>query len=197
MNTIITKTVTAPPVCQKELLHYAQIGSDNTSVLNLLTECINESQNKFIYKVCYCLLNVTINDDICNFGTFSVKSKNLAINLKGCSKVLLFGATIGVYIDRLISKYSRISPTKALIFQAIGTERIESLCDTFCGEYSKEKNVNLKPRFSPGYGDLSLETQKDIFIILDCPRKIGVTLNESFLMSPSKSVTAFVGICDT
>ena len=84
-----------------------------------------------------------------------------------------------------------------MIFQAIGTERIESLCDTFCGEYSKEKNVNLKPRFSPGYGDLSLETQKDIFIILDCPRKIGVTLNESFLMSPSKSVTAFVGICDT
>ena len=36
--------------------------------------------------------------------------------------------------------------------------------------------------------------QKDIFKVLDCERKIGLTLNESLLMSPSKSVTAIVGI---
>ena len=52
----------------------------------------------------------------------------------------------------------------------------------------------LKPRFSPGYGDLPLEMQRDIFRVLDCSRKIGLTLNESLLMSPSKSVTAIVGI---
>ena len=52
----------------------------------------------------------------------------------------------------------------------------------------------MKPRFSPGYGDLSLEMQRDIFRVLDCPRKIGLTLNESLLMSPSKSVTAIIGI---
>ncbi len=196
MNTVITKTITSPPIRQKELLRYAQIGVNDTSALNLLTESISEAQDKFTYKICYCTLTVNINDDICDFGAFSVKSNTLAKNLKGCSNVLLFGATVGVGIDRLISKYSRISPAKAMMFQAIGTERIESLCDIFCSKFSKENDVSLKPRFSPGYGDLPLETQKDIFMILDCPRKTGMSLSESFLMTPSKSVTAFAGICD-
>ena len=50
------------------------------------------------------------------------------------------------------------------------------------------------PRFSPGYGDLPLETQRDVFRLLDCERKIGVWLNESLLMTPSKSVTAIFGL---
>ena len=82
------------------------------------------------------------------------------------------------------------------MFQALGAERIESLCDTFCNDMNNELGVRLKPRFSAGYGDLPLEVQKDIFRVLDCPRKIGLTLNDSLLMSPTKSVTAIVGIED-
>ncbi len=82
--------------------------------------------------------------------------------------------------------------------QAIGAERIESLCDMFCGElaetYAKD-GMSLRPRFSPGYGDLPLEAQKSVFKALDCHRKIGLALNDSLLMSPSKSVTAIVGLC--
>ena len=47
---------------------------------------------------------------------------------------------------------------------------------------------------SPGYGDLALDVQKDIFALLDCERQIGLTLGDSLLMSPGKSVTAFAGI---
>ena len=57
----------------------------------------------------------------------------------------------------------------------------------------KEKGV-IRPRFSPGYGDLPIEIQKDIFRALDCPRRIGLTLNENLLMSPTKSVSAIIGI---
>ena len=57
-----------------------------------------------------------------------------------------------------------------------------------------ETGLHPVPRFSPGYGDFPLEAQKDIFRTLDCSRKIGLTLNESLLMSPSKSVTAIVGL---
>ena len=63
-------------------------------------------------------------------------------------------------------------------------------------EFAKEEK-HLRPRFSAGYGDLSLSVQKDIFSVLDCARKIGLTLNDSLIMSPSKSVTAVVGISDT
>ena len=82
------------------------------------------------------------------------------------------------------------------MFQAIGAERIEAVCDCFCDEIKKEFVCSLKPRFSPGYGDLSLETQKQLFSILDCERQLGISLNSSLLMSPSKSVTAFVGLYD-
>ena len=114
-------------------------------------------------------------------------------NLKNTKKVILFAATIGIGIDRLIAKYSKISPSKAVVLDAIGSERIEALCDEFC-EDLKRKFGNLKPRFSAGYGDLSVEKQNEIFSILKCDKNIGLTLNDSFMMSPSKSVTAFVGI---
>ena len=52
----------------------------------------------------------------------------------------------------------------------------------------------LVSRYSPGYGDLPLETQTAVFKALDCERTIGVTLTESLLMRPSKSVTAVIGM---
>ena len=104
------------------------------------------------------------------------------------------GATVGIALDRLIAKYSRISPAKALLLQALGAERIEALCDTFCDDIQKAHKIALKPRFSAGYGDLPLDTQNSIFGLLNLPKNIGLTLNDSMLMSPSKSVTAFIGI---
>ena len=110
---------------------------------------------------------------------------------------MCFAATIGIAIDRLISKYNHISPVKALFMQAIGAERIEALCNLFNSEIRDEavaKGGTTRPRFSPGYGDLPLEVQKEFVILLDCSRRLGVTLNESLLMSPSKSVTAVIGV---
>ena len=48
----------------------------------------------------------------------------------------------------------------------------------------------------PGFGDFGLEYQPFIFEALDCPRNLGLTLTDSFLMSPTKSVTALIGILD-
>ena len=81
--------------------------------------------------------------------------------------------------------------------QALGAERIESLCDAFCRETAQEltrQGKTLLPRVSPGYGDIPLTMQKELFALLDCPRKIGLTLSDQLIMSPSKSVTALAGI---
>ena len=64
-------------------------------------------------------------------------------------------------------------------------------------EISEEKNSEgfiCHPRFSPGYGDLSLDTQKKLLSALDSQRKIGITLTESLLMLPTKSVSAIIGL---
>lgn len=195
MNNVITKTFPSPPINQKEILRYAN-GNGDENTLKLLTECINEVEDQLTYKVCFCEISVTTNDDICDFGTFSVKSQNLVTNLNGCKKVIIMGATVGIALDRLIAKYSRLSPSKALLLQAFGTERIEALCDIFCNDIKKASKITIKPRFSAGYGDLPLDTQKQIFALLNLPKNIGLTLNDSMLMSPTKSVTAFIGILE-
>ena len=76
--------------------------------------------------------------------------------------------------------------------QAIGTERVEALCDAFQAEIAAAE-TSIAPRFSPGYGDFPLDCQKDIFAVLDCG-SIGLTLNSNLFMTPSKSVTAVIGV---
>ena len=51
-------------------------------------------------------------------------------------------------------------------------------------------------RFSPGYGDWALEEQKILFPVLDCAHAIGLTLTESCMMAPVKSVTAVMAITE-
>ena len=193
MNNISIKTYNAPPINTKEILRYAG-GGNNDNTIKLLNDCINEATNVLSYKVCYCQLPITINNDICDFGVFKLKSQNLAANLKDCINVIVMGATVGIELDRLIIKYSHLSPTKALLLQALGAERIEALCDTFCTDMQNTLKIALKPRFSAGYGDLLLDTQKQIFALLSLPKHIGLTLNDGLIMSPTKSVTAFIGI---
>ncbi len=191
MNTILIKTYPAPPFDRKEIFRYAGCSEPTEEIKALIEECISECEKVLSYKVCYTELPVSIDGDKIDFSVMSTESTKLAKNLSGCNSVIIFAATVGLELDRLIAKYGRISPSKALIFQAIGAERIESLCDTFNNEIKF-----TRPRFSPGYGDFPLDAQRDIFRILDCPRKIGLSLNESLLMSPSKSVTAIIGISD-
>lgn len=189
---ILVKTYAAPPFDEREILRYAG-SKEEEGISELLHSCMEEIKDKLVYKVCFQEFPLQIEGDSCHFEAFSCRSKGLAQCLNGCERVIIFAATVGIEIDRFIEKYSLLSPSRAVLMQAIGTERVEALCDIFCKDMQKEKG-GLTSRFSPGYGDLSLQVQKEVASVLDCAKKIGVYLNESMLMSPSKSVTAFVGL---
>lgn len=196
-NTVFVKTYPAPEFDEREILRYAGVRGELPEIDELLRECLKESEGAFAYKVAYREFGIADHGDALDLGFITTTSGDLRINLRGCDRIVLFAATVGVGIDRLIAKYSRISPTKALLFQAIGAERIESLCDIFNAEIkagAEQDGGFTRPRFSPGYGDLPLEMQIEIFRVLDCSRKIGLSLNNSLLMSPSKSVTAIIGL---
>ena len=183
----------APPFDKREIERYAK-GKDDVNLSHLIDECIEQCGGILNYNVGFCELNFTIKEDLCDFGTFSVHSAALSRNIFEAKKLVLFVASIGHGIDRLITKYSRTSPLKALIFNAIGTERVEALSDSFVSWLEKEASLKALPRFSAGYGDLPIDMQKDIFALLKPEKQIGVFLSDSFIMSPSKSVTAVVGL---
>lgn len=187
--------VPLPPVNEKEILRYARCGDGDEQTKRLMQECLAEAEVVLQGKVCYGELPCRTEGERCSFEAFSLESRDLSKNLLGCRRVVLFAATLGVGMDRLIAKYQRLSPAKAVMLHAIGAERIEGVCDVFCRQLAAEKG-KCRPRFSPGYGDVPLETQKQFFALLQCEKHAGLYLNDSLLMSPSKSVTAFVGLLE-
>ncbi len=192
---VYTKIYAAPPIDKREILRYLGVDGDAPDVSTLVDECIGEAASVLSYKVCYCVADVSHDGDAISLGNIKTASRALKKNLEGCERAVIFAATVGVSLDRLIARHSAMSQTKAVVFDAVGSERIEALCDALTADIASElEGFSLKPRFSPGYGDLPIEAQREIFALLDCPRKIGLTLNKSMLMSPSKSVTAIIGI---
>lgn len=187
----------APPVSRREVLRYAGCKAETEEVSRLVDKCCEETEGRLSYRVCYDIYDLRRSGDTLSFANINTQSDTLKTAFNGCGGVLVFGATVGAEMDRLILKYSHLEPSKALIMQALGAERIESLCDAFCRETAQEltrQGKTLLPRVSPGYGDIPLTMQKELFALLDCPRKIGLTLSEQLIMSPSKSVTALAGI---
>ena len=173
-----------PPVNVDEVWRYCgckTVPEDEESV-RLMGEILKEYGNIARGKVCFVRAP---------HMPFETESAGLAKVIAGSSEVIVFAATVGIEFDRVIGRYKRTSPSKALILQALGAERVEALCDLFCSEFEGRTS-----RYSPGYGDLPLETQKDVFALLQCESKIGISLNGSLLMTPSKSVTAIFGIRD-
>lgn len=178
----------------KETLRYMGcVGNADEKTTTLAKATIKEMSELMTLKSCYEKYPVKITDDVIDFGFTTFKSKDLAKNLSGCGEAILFVATIGIETDRKISKYSITEPSKGIAYQGAGAAAIEEWCNMLC-EYFKEQGNTLCPRFSPGYGDLSLTLQKDIINALDATKKIGVSLTDSMLMLPAKSVSAIVGI---
>ena len=197
MSTVYTRIYDAPPINRKEILRYAGAKQTSEELDALVDSCLAQVNDKLFYKVCYAKFDISFNEDSIDLGFMKSSSRDLRKNLSGCDSIVLFAATVGLTLDRLIARYGAVSPTKSLIFDAIGAERIESLCDAFNREISQSaaaQGYKTRPRFSAGYGDFPIEAQNDIFTALACPSKIGLSLGSNLLMSPSKSVTAIIGL---
>ena len=117
-------------------------------------------------------------------------------HLEGCAEAYLVCGTLGPGLDALQRRVSVTSGADALIAQAVGAALIERYMDGVEDEIRAEltPGETLRTRYSPGYGDFPLAAQRDILAILDTSRRIGVSLTDSLLMVPSKSVSAVVGV---
>lgn len=199
MEFIQKKTYAPPPVDRREIVRYAGARELTAEQEALLDECLRELEGRLRCAVCWREVPAAVTETAVELPFARVESAALARHLAGCRRAVVFAATVGLEPDRLIARYGRLRPARALLVQAIGAERVEAVCDAFCADLAADaarRGLYSTRRFSPGYGDLPLALQKDIFAVLDCPRQIGLTLGESLLMTPTKSVTAIVGLRD-
>ena len=120
--------------------------------------------------------------------------------LEPCEEVVLFGATLGPGVERLMMRYEVTNAADSVIMDACASTAIENICNNFESDMRRAVEAEgryLTDRFSPGYGDLPIAEQPKIFALLDMTRRIGVSLTPTTIMVPRKSVTAIMGIART
>lgn len=130
-------------------------------------------------------------------GAMQADSVSLSRHLAPCTRAVLMAATLGHETDQLLHRLSLTDMSRAVIDQAIAVTIIEAYCDDIEEEIiaqAGQRGYKTKWRFSPGYGDFSLIHQRDFFAMLDCPKNTGMTLTDTLMMNPIKSVTAIIGL---
>lgn len=118
--------------------------------------------------------------------------------LAGSHKAALLACTLGARFDQLLRATQARDMARAVILDACGGALVEAGCDVaqaeLAGRFGEEY---LTDRFSPGYGDLALDLQRELCALLDAPRRLGLHVTDSCMLNPVKSVTAIIGIAHT
>ena len=184
------------PVCEREVLRYAMLPAAAQVPESLpLEETIAAARGRIRCRAVWRRYPLRWTQSELDLGFAVTASASLRRHLTGCHAILLFACTAGVEMDRLIARASLRSSTHGLMMHALGAERVESACDALCGMLAEAfAQETLTSRYSPGYGDLPLALQRDVMNALDCGRTVGITLTDSLLMKPTKSVTAILGV---
>ena len=184
------------PFDEKEILRYAMLPSFAPKPEELpLQECLKAAKGAAKCRAVWRRYPVILDGDMLDLGFAKTDSRDLKQHLEGCGEILLFACTAGAETDRRIARAKLLSPARGLLMHAIGAQQVEGGCDRLCARLAQQfPDRQLTDRFSPGYGDLPLEMQRDVIAALDCGRTVGITLTDSLLMTPSKSVTAIIGM---
>lgn len=166
-----------------------------------INQCIDETKEnidlKYVYEIYDIKNNIKSHIVEFNNSNLRIESKDVSELLKDCDKCILMSATLGFNIEKKIRTYSYKNLTKGVIIDACATTSIEEACDIIQDNILKDvskENKTLTMRYSPGYGDLDIRVNKDILNILNSQRKIGITVTDTGIMIPRKSVVALIGI---
>lgn len=182
-----------------EILRYLGASGRNSVLDKLIeraeAEVIQAAHPRHVYK--RISLQVDMDTASVQLASRVLVSRDLAKHLHGCNEGFLFACTLGAEVDSLVKRYSLIDVPMLPVVQAVAGTYIEFYANQAQKEleiYGAEHGLFLRPRYSPGYGDFQLECQRILFDILEIPKKIGVSLTDSFLMVPFKSITAVIGL---
>lgn len=182
---------------KKEILRYLKYGKalPTEADMALIDLCIAECEREITPKSIYRIVDCHTANGVAQVGPLTLHSAALAKNLAGCRQAVVMAATLGPRADLMIRRAAVSQMAKSAVLQSVFAQQIEEYIDAVEAAICTAQQVKrLRPRFSPGYADLPLETQRQLFTFLEVSKRLGVTLTDNCLMTPTKSVTAFIGI---
>ena len=125
---------------------------------------------------------------------YSLSGSDIRRHLGSAKEIVVLAVTLGLAVDRECAKLQRVSPYRALLFDAAASAAIEAFADEFCLGIAVEIGSDLGDRFSPGYGDLAIDMQRDIQRILSADKMIGLGVADDLTLIPLKSITALAPV---
>lgn len=184
----------------KEALRYMGVPIDKAS--EELKDKVKQSFKKLEKiqqsKVIYQKLPLIKKTDkvIISTPSCQTKSKDLIKLFKHSASCIVMAATLGYAVDIEIHRLQKIDMLEAMILDACASAYIEIVCDKAELNIMKdlEEGTYLTMRFSPGYGDVPLSLNKAILNFLMAQKRIGLSLTETLMLLPTKSVTALLGL---
>lgn len=184
-------------------LGYSKTSAPDSQITSLIQKAQDEMGKIIMPKAVFSNFDLSLQNSsenvskpVIQFADVFLPSSDLYNNIYDCSEVFIFAATLGPQVDSFIRKTQYSDTAYASVLQATGAMYIEVFVDLLNDHIKSlcaQKGFSTKPRYSPGYGDVPLSTQKDFFRLLPCT-KIGLSLMDSLIMAPEKSVTAFIGV---
>jgi hypothetical protein len=172
----------------------------NESVHQILEEEIQSARRLIKPNGVYRIVRILSTNDgqvVFDGLDFSIISVQVT-KLLGKSKwAVMFMVTLGSDLDGEIeSLIASGHLTEGYVLDAIGSETADAAADQLHHRLSAPKALEfgckVTPRFSPGYGDWPVTIQKEMWKACGGER-IGITVTDSSLMIPRKSVSAVFG----
>ena len=182
-----------------EALRYLGVRAPDQALRDEAEALAREIRQRITPRFTYREFDVTLtptgaaleNAGMCLKGSLAVRM------LKECPRAALMVCTLGTTFDAWLRQEQARNMARAVLLDACGSAYVEAGCEEAQREIaSRHPGAFLTDRFSPGYGDLPLETQRPLLAAVDAARRLGVYLTDSCLMNPSKSVTAVIGLSD-
>ena len=170
----------------------ARLGTSRDFRHERVDECLAVLRANMRCRYAYARMPVAVEGDVCDFGFMQVQSRALGRNLDGCAEAYIFAVTLGAQVDRLLMRLAAVSQSDRFITDALASSAAESLCE--CVSRQLAAGLRCRPRFSPGYGDFSINFQPLVLDRLNAGSYLGITLTDALMMVPSKSITAVMGI---
>lgn len=127
----------------------------------------------------------------------TLQGKLIRNHLRVANKVVVLSVTIGKPIENTITAYFKEGRySYSLLLDAAATTAVEMAIDEMEKTIQyllQSKGYQTITRLSPGYGDWDIRFQANMLDLAHA-QEIGISLTESCMLMPRKSVTALIGV---